>query len=554
MRGRRSFLALGSSAIAEASLAGRAQAVSRPAIIKPELSAFDFGARGGDPDRDTAGLNAALRAGAESGRPVVLEGTLLLRPGPLPLSGFLGDQRQPVHVAVPVRSGMKLYSRGGGVIIPYRPQIPGQPPQSRIEASGVRLAIFGSADGLARGALRDIAFEGFAIHFNEVQGGWSPYRAGSKRAVPVYAFGLSGVEGLRRKNLTLSFTGDAAAVQRAHQGRGGWGHNMDDMWDEGHRYNGLTQASYLGWIWGRTLRAAQYDGVGECEDNDGPIWNLRYNDLSFRNCGECIDTAGGKDWIIDNVRCDNVERILSIYNKRLSWKSLDGYIRARSSPASRDGMANDENDVQIIDGLTVRRLTAERAGVGGACVTIGTERTLRTGKLPPVRNVVFENAVIRRSGPFMVHEGENIALRNLTLDQSICRPGEGALTLKRQTRSMVAKRGPAKGVDTAHYSKLTGIIKDCRITNASGTGIWLDSPTRILFDNVTVDGFNKARSPRGAAGLYLAGDLRDSKSLEVAGALRVQGGEAGAANVFSEPNAPSQGESLEARLKRRLTK
>jgi hypothetical protein len=415
---------------------------------------------------DTAAWNRAIAYAAPRGRPVLGRGTYILQVSPTPDPTWQ-QAPYPAHIAVRLQSNSQIVGRDLTFCV--------APPDS-VTAPLARHFLFGTELNRQAGALHDIGFENVRFDFREEWGAVHPY---------TYAVGLTGVDRLIRRNLQLVSTGRPA-------GRGLLSHNVRGRSDERLRHRNIVQGTFTRNEHGVKMHDIEFDGFVEALDFDGPCWDVTLTGLRFRNGrreAQCIDTAGGSDWMVDDVVATDVGAIIFLYDKVDGWPNYDQWLTGFGRPAK---------DSVPLERVTVSNVVGLRAGYPGAeAIRIGN---LRNHKWPlpqmkSLHDVTLRHISLRDSYHILINEGENLDIRDIDL-HNIRTPDDAetgaALAVREQTRR------PGK---PDYGSRISGSIGNIRIENSDGMGLSAIAGPDLHLSDIHIDGYNQSKRRLTAAGI-----------------------------------------------------
>jgi hypothetical protein len=468
---RRELLAAGTVAAATPALQACRAA---PAIIAGEITPQQFGAKGGDPVADTLGWNRALAEAARQRRPVLAKGSFVLRVPPRPLWNWRRRLDAGAHVAVQMPSHTQIQGVGCEILV-------GAPPPG-VDGHLVRHMLFGTAASTAPGATTDISLEGLVFDFREEFGPLHPF---------TYAVSVVGVDRFTRRDLVIRSTG-------AQGGRGLHSENVRGRLDEKLRHENIVQGIYVRYEQGVRMRDIAFDTFNEALDFDGPCDDVELRDLRFRNGlkeAQCIDTGGGRNWVVDGVSADNTGPVAYIYSK------------AVSQPRYEDWLASlDEGGVaRPLERAVFRNVTARRANGRGArkgeALRVGTYRNPHQRKrqgedLPSPADITIENWTLANSGQIAVNDCRNLVLRHVRMTDPVVPAGDDPDA----TAALVLRDAP---IDAG--GAVTGTVADVTIVNPPpGGAVNLVAGAGLSVSDVTVTGARGTRPvrvrPREGAG------------------------------------------------------
>jgi hypothetical protein len=468
--GRRSFLGSLAAGSAAVTLLPRT-VLGAPPIVQPELTPQQFGATGGNAAADTAGWNRAVAKASELGRPVVAKGTYVLQ---APKASRWNWWRRPAattHVAVQLRSGVHILAKDATILV-GTPEGP--------EARDQRHILFGTDLNVVQGTLRDIVFDGLTFDFRDEFGPVHGF---------TYAMGFVGVDDVVRRNLTIKSSGTKA-------GRGMLSENIRRRTDTNLKHYNIVQGIYARYEHDVTMRGISFDTFNEAMDFDGPCWNVTLENLNFKNASndaQCIDTGGGKNWLIDNVVAENTGSIVFIYVKgdaRPAYKDwLDG-----GGQMTTDYVPPQDWVVRNVRGVNAGRLQKE--GRKGEALRIGTYRHERWFKKthggPSPRNITIENWNLEGGSPMAVNDCANLKMRHIVLNGSVTPddPKTGAALVLREP-------------DPAYGGEVTGEVSDVVIRKSRGMGVSIEAGSGLALTDITVEGFDLSGSAKTRAGVRI---------------------------------------------------
>lgn len=470
MTGRRSFLrglAAGSAAVA---LWPRG-VLAAPPIVQAELTPQQFGATGGDAVADTAGWSRAIAKAAELRRPVMAKGTYVLRAPKASRWNWWKRPAASTHVAVQLRSGVHILANDATILV-------GKP--EGLEAREQRHFLFGTDLNIAAGTLRDIVFDGLTFDFRDEFGPVHGF---------TYAIGLVGVDDVTRRNLTFRSGG-------AKAGRCLFSENTRRRTDYNLKHFNIVQGIFARYEHDVSMRDIAFDTFNEALDFDGPCWNVTLEKLRFKNASndaQCIDTGGGRNWLIDDVVAENTGSIVFIYVKgdaRPEYKDwLDG-----GGQMTTDFVPPQDWVVRNVRGIKAGRLQKE--GRKGEALRIGTYRHDRWFKKtkggPSPRNITIENWNLDGASPIAVNDCENLRMRHIVLNGSVTPddPKTGAALVLREP-------------EPAHGGSVTGEVSDVVIRKSRGMGVSLEAGSGLALTDITIEGFNLGGSAKTRAGIRI---------------------------------------------------
>lgn len=464
---RRVLSGLGASLLAGA--AGRS-ALAAPALVPPELTPQMFGATGRDPALDREGWNRAVAEAASTGRAVVARGTYLLGTSADTRWHSTGRTGRPVHIAVDLRSGTTIHGRDARILV-----VPPENPDSK----GDSHFIFGTGLNPTPGTLRDIAFDGLDFDFSESAGEIPPY---------TYAVGCTGVDNLVRRNMRLFSTNRI-------KGRGLLAENIRGRRDENITHVKIQQGIYTRHEHDVVMRGISFESFVEALDFDGPCWNVQLTDLVFQNGvreGQCIDTGGGSNWLVDRVRADKVGSVIFVYVKENAWPDYADNLKYAGEPTET---------CVIPQNMTIRNVVASQAGrPKEEALRIGNVTRDKPGfpKVGPPRNITVQNW--QQTGGYQLQVNECVDLRmdDIVLDgiAAPIDPVTGASLSIRQTKPF-SRVEPLRG-------QITGVVRRASIRNSAGMGLSAVGTAELLLKDITIDGFNRQQNDLTATGMKLA--------------------------------------------------
>lgn len=545
-----------------------------PDDIGTGVTPYQVGIEGvglGDAAKDTAALNLAIDLAIALNTHVTWKGTLHIRPGATSPGNYYLNATNPIYLAIPIRSGMKLIGPGELVYSKpdftlYTPTPYGVMPDGSVVTVGTpgsttytidelaypstaRFAMFGTADALPRGTYKNVEFRNFTIRWDDAAGGFPTRRVwvnsaqknlGTRivGALPdyMYAFGCCGVANMTRDGITMVFSG-GSTVSTAARGRGFWAHNLDNLRDSNLIHDTITQAAYFAWVYGRTGQNLYYSGLTECEDNDGPVWDLNLNNLWFRNLrseSQAIDSAGGARWNITNVLCENVNEIFALYSKSTSWPTFEQRLAAQQSGDPSDphwGYCTPYSDIQTLRQVTIANVTATGyASVGGrGLFMIGNHRDsgFPGGNIAPVRDIMISGLIAENTNRIQCYECDGLTLDKITMTnpKTITSTLWGAAINTRQSDSAPNFSNPVVYPDTDNIatSVLRGAMSNITIRNSDGGGVWAVGPATMGFENIEVYGYHTGNKSGQGIALRVSNIGRKSGLVTFGGYIDIRG-------------------------------
>lgn len=518
---RRAVLA--GAAVALASSCARSS-LSAPAdikvnIIRSELTPYQFGARGDGSD-DTAAFRRAVTEATRLKRPLMIpRGDFVLAPPDSSSWQCRNVPERTTHICVPLVSGLTVVGRGGRIMT----RAPATP-LGHLE----RIFLFGTGLNLSPGALRDILFDDvefdFADEFSSIHG-------------YTFAFGLTGVDNFEQRNLKLHSSGKRA-------GRGLFFLNGRGRRQIGCRHENMVQGHYVQYEWGPVIRDVSFEHLTECMDWDGPAWNVDAKGLSFKNLvheAQCIDSAGGSDWVISDVTAENTGSVFFLYYKLGTYPTFAEWFQ---SPV---GSLTDR--CVPMERILVRNVRGRSAGRGSGpknaeTFRVGPNRfknypTEIIGVAPP-KDITIEDVEIDGGFAAGVNECRNLQIRRVRLrnmDTHDDAERGAALYLRQSTTT----------AQTTRESELSGVVSDVEITNSRGMGLLVDTPSDLTLQNIRVDGYNLGDGAHTRTGLEIRGLGRKTGVVELAD-VHVGGG---VGVGLTDISARGAGRALRERLKMR---
>jgi hypothetical protein len=489
--------------------------VASPAVVAGEITPERFGAGNRDPVADTMAWSRAVDEAARSGRPVVANGTYVLR---VPAASRWNWARQPtgtVHVAVPLRSGVAI--EGTGVILVA-------PPERAALNKNERHFLFGTDLNIRPGSLRDITFDGLTFDFRDEYGPVHSY---------TYAIGASGVDNLRRNNLKIVSTG-------AQAGRGLLSENARGRVDAGLTHRNIVQGTYSRYERGVAMRGIRFDTFNEAMDFDGPCWDVSLDDLQFRNGrreAQCIDIGGGSNWNVVNVTAQDTGAVVYIYRKANAWPTYVQWLESDGAGTA----AYIAPTAMTFRG--VRAINAGWAAPNGEAVRIGSFRTREVQRRVPAegplpRDIVLADWILTGGGQIAVNDCENLTLTQIVLDR-VGAPDDAATGA-----ALVLREGPL-----ASGGQVTGRVTDLTIRSLSSPAMIVVAGSGLEIDGVNIE----ADSTRSQGAIRLG--MRDGgQSMPVMSNTRLNGVAApGSVVQVDQPRdaASSVAEAAEERRERR---
>lgn len=501
---RREFLGTAALGLAlNNDLAAKAATPGVFAIGSPELTPYNFGAKGDGTD-DTAAFNRAVREAVRLKRPLMIpKGDFLLVPPRASSWNWAGRPGAPTHVCVEMLSGLTVVGRGGRIMTR-------QP--AAVFGPDERTFLFGTQLNVTPGALRDILFEDVEFDFADQFGPLHTF---------TYAFGLSGVDNFQQRNLKLHSSGKRA-------GRGLLFENGRGRRQEGCTHYNMMQGHYIHYEWGPVVRNCSFEHLVEAMDWDGPCWDVDASGLRFKNLiheGQCIDTAGGARWNIRDVTAENCGSIMFVYYKGDAWPTYKEWLAYNDQQTSR---------CVIPEQMTLRGVRARNCGkAGGETFRIGNYRSrvipALAGVAPPT-NITFEDIEVDGGYTARVNECRNLQLHRMTLRNfdTANDADEGAALCLRQSNA---------NARTINESDLSGAVSDINIAESRGMGMVVSGPSNLTIDRVRVEGYNLANQSNTRFGVLVErldlkpgrlrlGDIAASKGVGSVADIEIQSAKA----------------------------
>lgn len=512
---RRTFLQM-ALAPAAVSMLGCKPVMGAPAIIKPELTPQQFGATGGDPVADTQAWNRAMIAASESGRPIMVKGTYVLRAPAASTWNWRNRASAATRVYVQLRSGVQVFGNNAEILI-------GQP--EKVSGPDEPHLVFGTGLNITPGALKDIRFEGINFDFREEFG---PVHR------PIYAFGITGVDDFQRHNLVIRSSGNRA-------GRGLLAENVRRRVDRGLKMINLEQGIFTHYEHGLTMDDIEMDGFNEGFDFDGPAWDVNLTRLKFRNAyreAQCIDTAGGARWMVSDVQVKDVGAVIYIYNKSISWPTYEQWLKAD------DGKGHELVTPNFVlpEKMTIKGVRGSNVGKGlNQGKGTGKEEALHIGNyrargshadfpgrvVASPKDITIEDWVLDGCYRFGVNDCENLVMRNITLNdvKTPDDPETGAALVLREAAAALG-------------GSVTGLVSDVRINRCDGMGVSIVAGRGLKLQNVTVKQFNQQDGSYTGAGIRVRHRPGGSADLAQLDRVSASAGQPGDVEIDSAARAP----------------
>lgn len=474
----------------------------------------DFGATGlgTDPVADMAAIKAALVAARARKCPVVLSGTLALRP-PVDADFLLyGRADNPVRICIPLQSGDRLIGAHDCEIVVHAPV--GYSP-----TGAHRIILFGAAStNTAQGVYSNITIENVTVNFRTTD--WS-----SMAAYYVYAFGFIGADHVVRRNCRFYSPGTRA-------GRGILAFNCRNRVDENIRHENIIQGYYTKYDHYVTGRNLYFKGLVECIDIDGYGEGCRWSELTFIdlvNEGQCIDASPVADCIFENIYAKNCGAVFFSYTKEPY-----GYVFADYWALVGTGGETAETQVQARD-IVVRNVFAENCGRPGE-ETFRISNDRQVGKTAPcIQNVTLENWVIEGGYGGIVYECDGLSIRNMVM-RNVSGYVAGAMPL---SYALLLRQafGSGIGSDVANASILRGTVENLSIEGCSAGGLMAVFPQDITFKNIKIANYNTGGYNAGAQAnpnygfSVLNCGVKPNNVVTFDGNITISGGPAGATDL-----------------------
>lgn len=464
---RRVLSGLAAASLAHASARGQTSPFPKPAVVKPELTPHAFGATGGDPVADTLGWNRAIAEGSANNRPILAKGTYVLQIPQASSWNWANSPSHPVRIAVELRGNTKILANQADIVL--APPVGGS-------QDAERHLIFGTGLNSRAGSLENIHFEGITFDFRDELG---PVHRDT------YAIGVTGADNVVRRNVRIRSTGTRA-------GRGLLAENTRRRRDSDVVHTNIQQGIYTRYERDVMMENISFDGFSEALDFDGPCWDVKLANMSFRNGhgeAQCIDTAGGANWEISDVTAENVASILFIYVKANAWPTYDEFLsyQFQGTPTC-----------VIPEKMVARRVVGRNAGRAQRrspeVLRIGNRRSAKWlwPAVSPPRAISIENWQLEGGYQAVVNECVDLRMEHLVLSNtdSPLDPQTGAALVLHQGK---LNRG----------SFLSGVVKDVKIRDSKGMGLSAIAGSQLEISDVVVDGYNKRGSPVTNAGVRL---------------------------------------------------
>ncbi|ATQ68125.1 MULTISPECIES: hypothetical protein [Methylosinus] len=482
---------LASAAVALASSCARSLAAPADRtinIIRAELTPYQFGARGDGSD-DTAAFGRAVLEAARLERPLMIpRGDFVLTPPAASSWQFRNIPERTTHICVPLVSGLTVVGRGGRIMT-RAPATPLGPL--------ARIFLFGTGLNLSPGALRDILFDEVEFDFADE---FSPIHSFT------FAFGLTGVDNFEQRNLKLHSSGKRA-------GRGLFLLNGRDRRQIGCRHKNMIQGHYVHYEWGPIIRDVSFEHLTECMDWDGPAWKVDAKGLRFKNLvheAQCIDSAGGSDWVISDVTAENTGSVFFLYHKLEAYPTFAEWFQSPEGSFTNRCVPMERILVRNVRGRAAGRDYALKAA---ETFRVGPNRFKKYPKeivgVAPPKDITIEDVEIDGGFAAGVNECRNLQMRRVRLrnmDAHDDAERGAALYLHQATTT----------AQTLRESELSGVVSDVEITNSRGMGLLVDTPSDLTLRNLRIDGYNLNDGAHTRKGLEIRGLGRKSGLVELA--------------------------------------
>lgn len=509
---RRQFIGLGGAA---GLLMVPGCSVARPATIGAEITPEAYGAGNGDAIADTRAWNRAVAESAGTGRPIVANGVYQLRAPSASRWNWSREPSAPVHVAVALRSGVTI--QGSGTILVAPPE---RPASDRNE----RHVLFGTDLNVRAGSVKDVAFDGLTFDFREELGPVHRY---------TYAIGVTGVDNLKRDNLTITSTGVLA-------GRGLLSENVRGRADRNIRHANIIQGVYTRYERGVSMRTIRFDTFNEALDFDGPCWDVLLDDLEFRNGrreAQCIDVGCGSNWSVSNINARDTGAIAYIYSKGNAWPTYAGWLDSGGATAPDPVPPSD---------MTFRNVRADNAGWArrnGEALRVGSYRNRQwlrrsSADSPIPTNITIQDWTLSSGGQIAVNDCQNLVLHNIAMDGTGVpdEPGANAAIVLREA-----------GTDAG--GRVTGRVSNVMIRNPTGLALSVVAGPGLTVSNVSIEG----RTAPGPA--VILSPRPGARDLPVVTDVRIDGAAASAGDIETTPPltaAAIAAQAAEERRQRRI--
>jgi hypothetical protein len=467
---RRSFLKFTTGSAAASLIQTRG--ICAPAIIQTELTPQQFGAKGGDPVADTLGWNRVVAEGARTGRPVIARGTYVLH---VPAEAAWTRTRHPkgdVHIAVQLGSGVHIEGVNAEIVV-GRPDFSPDATQWHF--------LFGTGLRPKPGAYRDISLQGLVFDFRDEFGAVHPN---------TYATGVTGIDHLRRSDLT--FRSSSARV-----GRGLYCENSRNRLENNLTHQNIVQGIYTRHEHGVQMRHVTFDGFVEAMDFDGPCWDVMLSDLNFRNGvheAQCIDTAGGARWVVQNIVAERVGNIIDFYVKPDAWPDYASWLTGEPAPAP---VPPSDMTVRNVRGTEVGKMGGKEA----AALRVGAARNKHWQKqfppnTPGPSRIAIENWSLDNLSQIVVNDCRELSMRRITL-----RHGESPANGPAGA-ALLIEESPEP-----YPTTITGEIADANILDSAGVGLSATAGPELSLTHIRTGGSNHAGATNGTPAIVIRPEI-----------------------------------------------
>jgi hypothetical protein len=404
---------------------------------------------------------AAVQAAVDS---LPDDGTLVFPPGLYRLVctstvvAAFGNITNSIYRAVDInRSNLRMIGLGATILVkPYT-----------VDASGLNYA-FATDKNMTVGDLTNLRFEGIKFEFDPTTDGGNY----TKRAI---YFG--GVRGIFLDDIEVTSsgirTGGAITIQQSETVR-----------VTKYRLKKCTQGFSLSYVNDVTMSSMHFDDFNEAIDFDRMVTGFHLRKLTFlgNNSVQAIDLNSCTDGTVEGVYAYNVPQVVTVNYKATTLPTYALYV---ATPLDADCIAYNQANLTFSPAkrVTLRAFRGDTVGTAAqGCINLGFDRTVSFTGGGPCEDITVEDVKFANCGGISIEDVKHFTLRDILLD-TVSAPTSasfGALTLTADV--------------TYTEAELSGVLENVRIVDASGKGIRAQSPTRLVFRNVDVDGFNTANT------------------------------------------------------------
>lgn len=335
------------------------------------------------------------------------------------------------------------------------------------DSGGIHYA-FATDKNMTVGDLTNHHFEGIKFEFDPTSDGGNF----TKRAL--YFGGVQGVF-LRDIEVTSSGvrTGGTITLQQCKTVR------VSD-----YRLKKCTQGFNLSYIDDVVMENMQFDDFNEAVDFDRKVNGFHLRGLTFlgNNSTQAIDLNSCTNGVVEGVYATNVPQVVTVNYKATTLPTYALYV---ATPLDADCIAYNQANLTFSPSkrITLRGFSGDSVGTSSqGCVNLGFDRTADFTGGGPCDDITLEDAKFTNCGGIAIEDVTNFVLRDVTME-TVSMPTSasfGAITIVADV--------------TYTEAETSGILENVRITDCSSKGIRVQSPSRIVFRNVEVDGFNTANT------------------------------------------------------------